>query len=84
MQPFEEKCKGRLSLLALQVLADSKGIVWMYGEFVMLLKHIVIACVCLVRVPFVLYMPFRDMHHLMEFFMPQCSFFVFQYRTNAL
>ncbi|KAG2136878.1 hypothetical protein BD769DRAFT_1438979 [Suillus cothurnatus] len=30
MQPFEEKCKGRLSLLALQVLADSKGIVWMY------------------------------------------------------
>ncbi|KAG1738268.1 hypothetical protein EDB19DRAFT_2039714 [Suillus lakei] len=30
MQPFEEKCKGRLSRLALNVLADSKGIVWMY------------------------------------------------------
>ncbi|KAG2362410.1 hypothetical protein BDR07DRAFT_1406846 [Suillus spraguei] len=30
MQPFEEKCKGRLSLLALKVLADSKGVVWMY------------------------------------------------------
>lgn len=30
MQPFEEKYKGRLSLLALKVLADSKGIVWMY------------------------------------------------------
>ncbi|KAG1838979.1 hypothetical protein F4604DRAFT_1995533 [Suillus subluteus] len=30
MQPFEEKCKGRLSLLALKVLADSKGDVWMY------------------------------------------------------
>ncbi|KAG2117625.1 hypothetical protein BD769DRAFT_1390759 [Suillus cothurnatus] len=28
--PFEEKCKGRLSLLASQVLADLKGIVWMY------------------------------------------------------
>lgn len=30
MQPFEEKCKGRLSPLALKVLADSKGVVWMY------------------------------------------------------
>jgi hypothetical protein len=30
MQPFEEKCKGRLSLLALKVLADPKGVVWMY------------------------------------------------------
>lgn len=30
MQPFEEKCKGRLSLLALKVLADSKGVIWMY------------------------------------------------------
>ncbi|KAG2158681.1 uncharacterized protein EDB93DRAFT_1119760 [Suillus bovinus] len=30
MQPFEETCKGRLSLLALKVLADSKGVVWMY------------------------------------------------------
>lgn len=40
MQPFEETCKGRLSLLALKVLADSKGVVWMYGESVILLKHI--------------------------------------------
>ncbi|KAG2136883.1 hypothetical protein BD769DRAFT_1638325 [Suillus cothurnatus] len=30
MQPFEEKCNGRLSLLASKVLADSRGIVWMY------------------------------------------------------
>ncbi|KAG0700210.1 hypothetical protein DFH29DRAFT_643990 [Suillus ampliporus] len=30
MQPFEEKCKGRLSRLALNVLADAKGVVWMY------------------------------------------------------
>lgn len=39
MQPFEEMCKGRLSPLALKVLADSQGVVWMYGEFVMLLKR---------------------------------------------
>ncbi|KAG1726864.1 uncharacterized protein EDB91DRAFT_1254107 [Suillus paluster] len=30
MQPFEENCKGRLSRLALNVLADAKGVVWMY------------------------------------------------------
>jgi len=34
MQPFEETCKGKLSQLALAVLADEKGVVWMYGEFV--------------------------------------------------
>ncbi|KAG2127213.1 hypothetical protein DEU56DRAFT_903269 [Suillus clintonianus] len=30
MQPFEERCKGRLSRLALSVLGDSEGVVWMY------------------------------------------------------
>jgi hypothetical protein len=33
MQPFEGKCKGRLSRLALNVIADENGVVWMYGEF---------------------------------------------------
>jgi hypothetical protein len=47
MQPFEEKCKGRLSLLALQVLGDPKGVVWMYGESIKVLKRI--SCACLVR-----------------------------------
>ena len=40
MQPFEETCKGKLSQLALNVLADAKGVVWLYGELVMLLEYL--------------------------------------------
>jgi hypothetical protein len=39
VRPFEGECNGRLSLLASKVLADSRGIVWMYGEFAMLSKQ---------------------------------------------
>jgi hypothetical protein len=51
MRPFEGTCEGRLSRLALNVLGDEKGNVWMYGEFAMLiiLYH---ALVALLVIPF--------------------------------
>jgi hypothetical protein len=77
MQPFEEKCNGRLSLLASKVLADSRGIVWMYGEFAMLSKKMYWLCLSLKgELPFLqLYLMEVHAHMLI---------IRFQHRTNAL